>query len=157
MDPQLCIYSFSCHLKGLLQDYGVPHLLRHRAQPQDWPLGGRMQKLTMLTPGFVAGQVLGCRETRRALGIPGPVTAAVWFSGSLNPNDTAGSGAMGYSQTGWSPVKLRCGTPGPSGDNSPTWDVGVPSCLLDSWLLSKLLPPQEKCVASSHIDHVPCF
>ena len=29
---------------------------------------------------------------------------------------------MGYSQTGWSPVELRCGTLGPSGDNSPTWD-----------------------------------
>jgi hypothetical protein len=31
-------------------------------------------------------------------------------------------GAMGYSQTGWSLVELRCGTPGPGGDNSPIWD-----------------------------------
>ena len=29
---------------------------------------------------------------------------------------------MGYSQTGWSPVELRCGTLGPGGNNSPTWD-----------------------------------
>ena len=32
-------------------------------------------------------------------------------------------GAIGYTQTVWSPVELRCGTPvGPDGDNSPTWD-----------------------------------
>ena len=30
-------------------------------------------------------------------------------------------GAMGYAQTVWSPVELRCGTPGPGRDNSPTW------------------------------------
>lgn len=58
-------------------------------------------------------------------------------------------GAMGYAQTVWSPVELRCGTlVKPSGDSSPTWDgrrslmsPGIP------WLLSKLpspQPPQEK-------------
>jgi hypothetical protein len=30
--------------------------------------------------------------------------------------------ALGYTQTVWSPVKLRCGTPGPGGDNSLIWE-----------------------------------
>ena len=40
---------------------------------------------------------------------------------------------------------------------------GVQSCLLDPWLLSKLLPPQppqppqEKHLASSHVDNVQSF
>ena len=49
----------------------------------------------------------------------------------------------------------------PGGDNFHLHGTeGVPSCLLDPWLLSKLLPPQppqEKHVASSHIDNVPSF
>ena len=31
---------------------------------------------------------------------------------------------MGYAQTVWSPVELRCGTPVPGGNNSPIWDCG---------------------------------
>jgi hypothetical protein len=31
-------------------------------------------------------------------------------------------GALGYVQTGWSPVELRYWTPRPGGHNLPTWD-----------------------------------
>jgi hypothetical protein len=37
------------------------------------------------------------------------------------------------------------------------WMEGVLSCLLEPWLLSKLLLPQEKCMASRHIGNVPSF
>ena len=71
-------------------------------------------------------------------------------------------GAMGYAQTVWSPVELTSWNPSePSGDNFHLLGTeGVPSCLLDPWLLSKLppsQPSQEKHVASSHIDNVPSF
>jgi hypothetical protein len=48
-------------------------------------------------------------------------------------------GAMGYTQT----VELRCGTPVPGGGNFHLHRTeGVPSCLLEPWLLLKLPPPQ---------------
>ena len=68
-------------------------------------------------------------------------------------------GVIGYAQTAWSPVKVRSWTPwDPMGDLHGK--EGIPPCLLDPWLLSRLLPPQapqERHVASSHIDNVPSF
>ena len=71
-------------------------------------------------------------------------------------------GAMGYAQTGWSPVELRSWTlVGPNGGNFHLHGTeGVPSCLLAPWLLLNLPPPhppQERIVASSHVHNVPSF
>jgi hypothetical protein len=35
-------------------------------------------------------------------------------------------GATGYAKTVWSPVELRCGAPGPGGNNLPTCDSRRP-------------------------------
>ena len=70
-------------------------------------------------------------------------------------------GAMGYAQTVWSPVELRCGTlVKPSGDNSPTWDgrrsLMSPGTLAPVEVTTPTAPTGEA-VASSHIDNVQCF
>jgi hypothetical protein len=51
---------------------------------------------------------------------------------------------VGCSQTAWSPVECRSWTPGDpiGGDFHLHGTEGVWSCLLDPWLLLKLLPPQ---------------
>jgi hypothetical protein len=71
-------------------------------------------------------------------------------------------GAMDYAQTAWSPVQLRGETPvGPGRGNFHLHGTeGIPSCLLDPWILSKLPPPQplqERLVANRHVDYVPSF
>jgi hypothetical protein len=68
----------------------------------------------------------------------------IFFKCSLYLLDVVSCGAMGYAQTGWSPVELRSWTRvGQGGYNFHLYGMeDIPSCLLDPWLLSKLLPPQ---------------
>jgi hypothetical protein len=68
-------------------------------------------------------------------------------------------GALGYAQTAWFPVKLRCGTPGPGGDNSPTWDG---SSLMSPGTLAPVevtapLSPHKRSMVSSHMGNVASF
>ena len=70
--------------------------------------------------------------------------------------------AIGYSQTAWSPVELRCRIPvKPGADSFHLYGTeGIPSCFLDPWLLLKLprpQPAQERLMAIGHVHNVPSF
>jgi hypothetical protein len=74
-------------------------------------------------------------------------------------------GALGCAQTGWSPVKLRCWTPGPCGVNSSTWDgrstLMSPGILAPAYV-TKLPPPpphspHKKSMARSQVSKGPSF
>ena len=65
--------------------------------------------------------------------------------------------AMGYAQTGWSPVELN---PGTGGDNSPSWDrrsslmsPGTPAPIK----VTAPLSPHKRSMARSHVGKVPSF
>ena len=61
--------------------------------------------------------------------------------------------------TVWSPVELRCGTPGPGGDNSPTWDgssLMSPGTLAPVEVTTPTAPTGEVC-GYSHIGNIPSF
>ena len=51
-------------------------------------------------------------------------------------------GVMGYAQKAWSPVDMRSWTPLRPGIGNLHLHqtAGIPSCVLDNWILSKLLP-----------------
>jgi hypothetical protein len=69
---------------------------------------------------------------------------------------------MGYAQTALFPVELISWNPvRPSDDNLHLPGTeGLPSCLLDPWILSKLpLPtaPTTDALSFSHLESVPSF